>query len=203
MSMAVDLTNAAPQGAKHFDVLIVGAGISGIDAAYHLQKECPGKSFVLLETQETFGGTWNTHKYPGIRSDSDLFTFGYGWKPWEGPLIATADEILNYLDEALDEQNIREHIRYRHQVEDASWSSEEKQWTLRVRDDESGEDFFLQVTSCGCVRVITAIQKVTHQTSRAWTSSRDGSCIPRHGRRIWTTPTGKSLSSVPARRRRP
>ena len=140
MSMAVDLTNAAPQGAKHFDVLIVGAGISGIDAAYHLQKECPGKSFVLLETQETFGGTWNTHKYPGIRSDSDLFTFGYGWKPWEGPLIATADEILNYLDNALDEQNIREHIRYRHQVEDACWSSKAKQWSLRVRDDESGEE---------------------------------------------------------------
>ena len=93
MSIAVDLTEASPEGAKHFDVLIVGAGISGIDAAYHLQKECPGKSFVLLETQETFGGTWNTHKYPGIRSDSDLFTFGYGWKPWEGPLIATADEI--------------------------------------------------------------------------------------------------------------
>ena len=71
--------------AEHFDVLIVGAGISGIDAAYHLQQECPAKSFVLLETQETFGGTWTTHKYPGIRSDSDLFTFGYGWNPLGRP----------------------------------------------------------------------------------------------------------------------
>ena len=125
--------------AEHFDVLIVGAGISGIDAAYHMQKECRGKSFVLLETQETFGGTWTTHKYPGIRSDSDLFTFGYGWKPWDGPLIATADEILSYLDEALDEQDIRKHIRYRHKVTDASWSNEDKQWILTVTDIDSGD----------------------------------------------------------------
>ena len=79
---------------EHFDVLIVGAGISGIDAAYHLQQYCPDKSFALLERQESFGGTWLTHKFPGIRSDSDLFTFGYGWKPWLGPPIATAPEIL-------------------------------------------------------------------------------------------------------------
>ena len=125
--------------AEHFDVLIVGASISGIDAAYHLQQECRGKSFVLLETQETFGGTWTTHKYPGIRSDSDLFTFGYGWKPWEGPLIATADEILKYLDEALDEQDIRKHIRYHHKVTDASWSNEDKQWILTVTDIDSGD----------------------------------------------------------------
>lgn len=125
--------------ADHFDVLIVGAGISGIDAAYHMQQECPGKRFVLLETQETFGGTWTTHKYPGIRSDSDLFTFGYGWKPWDGPLIATADEILSYLDEALDEQDIRKHIRYRHKVTDASWSNEDKQWVLTVTDIDSGD----------------------------------------------------------------
>ena len=125
--------------AEHFDVLIVGAGISGIDAAYHMQQECRGKSFVLLETQETFGGTWTTHKYPGIRSDSDLFTFGYGWKPWEGPLIATADEILKYLDEALDEQDIRKHIRYHHKVTDASWSNEDKQWILTVTDIDSGD----------------------------------------------------------------
>ena len=73
---------------EYFDVLIIGAGISGIDAAWHLQQRCPDKSFALLESQDGFGGTWKTHKYPGIRSDSDLFTFGYKWKPWSGPPIA-------------------------------------------------------------------------------------------------------------------
>lgn len=140
MNVAAEIKQQNPVSAEHFDVLIVGAGISGIDAAYHLQQECPDKSFVLLETQETFGGTWATHKYPGIRSDSDLFTFGYGWKPWKGALIASAAEILNYLDEALDEQDIRRHIRYQYQVGDATWSSEEKQWTLTVTDTNSGEE---------------------------------------------------------------
>ncbi|MCB1078840.1 MAG: NAD(P)-binding protein, partial [Verrucomicrobiae bacterium] len=72
-----------------FDVLIIGAGISGIDAAYHLKKLCPGKRFALLEAREKFGGTWNIHKFPGIRSDSDLYTFGFGWKPWTGIPLAT------------------------------------------------------------------------------------------------------------------
>lgn len=122
----------AQQAVEHFDVLIVGAGISGIDAAYHLQQQCPGKSFALLENQKSFGGTWLTHKFPGIRSDSDLFTFGYKWKPWTGVPIATAEEILKYLDEVIEEQQLGEHIRYRHQVKSATWSSEDKQWTLEV-----------------------------------------------------------------------
>ena len=76
---------------EHFDVLVVGAGISGVGGAYHLTTQCPDKSFVVLETQESFGGTWLTHTYPGIRSDSDLYTFGYRFKPWTGPPIATAE----------------------------------------------------------------------------------------------------------------
>jgi len=91
MSVAAEVETNSAEDVEHFDVLIVGAGISGIDAAYYLQKDCPGKSFALLEVQESFGGTWLTHKYPGIRSDSDLFTFGYGWKPWKGVPIATAE----------------------------------------------------------------------------------------------------------------
>ena len=129
----------AAQDVENFDVLIVGAGISGIDAAYHLQQNCPGKTFVLLENQESYGGTWLTHKYPGIRSDSDLFTFGYSWKPWEDKPIATADKILRYLDEALDEQDIRRHVRYRHQVKAARWSSADKRWSVEVLDKETGE----------------------------------------------------------------
>jgi cation diffusion facilitator CzcD-associated flavoprotein CzcO len=83
-----------PNAAEHVDVLIAGAGISGIGGAYHLQQQCPGKSFVVLESQAGYGGTWRTHRYPGIRSDSDLFTFGYRFKPWSGKPIASAPEIL-------------------------------------------------------------------------------------------------------------
>src|ERR1044071_3676294 len=97
-SMA-DLAMPMPaRPSEQFDVLIVGAGISGIGGAYHLTQQCPGTSFVVLETQETFGGTWWTHRYPGIRSDSDLYTFGYRFKPWTGAPIATAAEILRYMD---------------------------------------------------------------------------------------------------------
>jgi cation diffusion facilitator CzcD-associated flavoprotein CzcO len=124
---------------EHFDVLIVGAGISGIDAAYHLQQNFPQRSFALLETLESFGGTWLTHKYPGIRSDSDLFTFGFKWKPWMSAPIATADEILKYLDEALSDNDLHRHIRYRHQVKTASWHSSDKRWRLTVENLASGE----------------------------------------------------------------
>lgn len=127
------------QAAGHFDVLIVGAGISGIDAAHYLQNECPGRSFTLLETQESFGGTWLTHKYPGIRSDSDLFTFGYKWKPWMGAPIATAEQILKYLDEVLDEEDIRRHIQYQIRVTDASWSSEDGLWTVFAERVDNSE----------------------------------------------------------------
>ncbi|UCD69910.1 MAG: NAD(P)/FAD-dependent oxidoreductase [Betaproteobacteria bacterium] len=126
-------------GTQHYDVLVVGAGISGIDAAYHLQQNCPGKSFLMLDTQKEFGGTWRTHKFPGIRSDSDLFTFGYKWKPWSGVPIATAEEILNYLGEVIDERGLSKHIRYSHRVKSASWSGKDKRWTLEVECDDQSE----------------------------------------------------------------
>ena len=139
MNVATEIDRPASQAVEHFDVLIVGAGISGIDCAYHLQQDCPDKRFVLLDTQESFGGTWLTHTFPGIRSDSDLFTFGFSWKPWSGPPIATGDEILKYLDEALDETDIRRHIRYHHHVTTAAWSSDDKRWTFEVTQLETGE----------------------------------------------------------------
>ena len=122
----------------HYDVLIVGAGISGIDAAYHLQRDMPGKTFAMLDKQASFGGTWYVHRYPGIRSDSDLYTFGYSWKPWTGVPIAKADEILKYLDEAIDEQDLRRHMRFGQNVRAASWDSEAALWTLTVEDLATG-----------------------------------------------------------------
>jgi cation diffusion facilitator CzcD-associated flavoprotein CzcO len=131
--------NPSPAKTEHFDVLIVGAGISGVGAAYHLTDQCPGKSFVVLEGLESFGGTWHMHRYPGIRSDSDLYTFGYRFKPWTGPPIATAQEILDYMGEVIDENGIAEHIRYEHKISTASWSSVDNLWTIEGTRTDTGE----------------------------------------------------------------
>ena len=124
---------------EHFDVLIVGAGISGIDAAHHLVEECPDKSFAILENKDSFGGTWHQHTYPGVRSDSDLYTFGYGFKPWSGKPIAEAGAILEYLGEAIEDDHIDQHIRYQHQVLSASWSSDDQHWLIEARRKDTGE----------------------------------------------------------------
>ena len=112
MDDATAIARTTPAKTEHFDVLIVGAGISGVGGAWHLTKQCPGTRFVVLESKETFGGTWITHRYPGIRSDSDLHTFGYRFKPWLGAPIATAAEILSYMGEVIDENDLARHIRY-------------------------------------------------------------------------------------------
>ncbi len=130
MNDATALTRAASVTTEHFDVLIVGAGISGVGAAYHLTTQCPATRFVVLELKETFGGTWITHKYPGIRSDSDLHTFGYRFKPWTGVPIATAEEILHYMGEVIEENGLAPHIRYRHKITGATWSSRDNRWTI-------------------------------------------------------------------------
>jgi cation diffusion facilitator CzcD-associated flavoprotein CzcO len=132
-------TKPGPRHSEHFDVVIVGAGISGIGGAYHLAKQCPGTTFVVLEAQESFGGTWWTHRYPGIRSDSDLYTFGYRFKPWTGPPIATAAEILSYMGEVIKENDLGGHIRYRHQISAARWSSHDHLWTLEATRTDTGE----------------------------------------------------------------
>ncbi len=124
---------------QHFDVLIVGAGISGVGGAYHLTRQRPDTTFVVLESQADFGGTWRTHTYPGIRSDSDLYTFGYRFKPWTGAPIATADEILTYMGEVIDDNDLARHIRYQHQISHASWSSEDHLWTLEATRDDTAD----------------------------------------------------------------
>ena len=126
-------------GPEHFDVLVVGAGISGVGAAWHLQTQSPGTRYAVLESKATFGGTWVTHTYPGIRSDSDLYTFGYRFKPWTGAPIATSEEILKYMGEVIQENGLAPHIRYGHAIVSASWSSAERRWTLQVKRESTGE----------------------------------------------------------------
>jgi cation diffusion facilitator CzcD-associated flavoprotein CzcO len=127
------------QDAGHVDVLIVGAGVSGIGAAHHLRDQFPDRTFVILDAQDNRGGTWWTHRYPGVRSDSDLFTYGYRFKPWRGPAIAAGEEILAYLDEVIDEDDLAGRIRYRHRVTAASWSTEDRRWTVEVVRDDTGQ----------------------------------------------------------------
>lgn len=121
---------------EHFDVLIIGAGISGIGAAHHLREQCPEKSFVIVDSFAGFGGTWRTHRYPGARSDSDLYTYGYRFKPWTGAPIAAKDEIMKYIGDVVADEELERHIRYEHTVVRANWSSDDKLWTLdAVRGD--------------------------------------------------------------------
>lgn len=124
---------------NHTDVLIIGAGISGIGAAYHLQQQCPDKSYKILDAQAAIGGTWTTHTYPGIRSDSDFFTFGYRFKPWTGAPIASAAQILKYLREVIDENGIQTHIHHQQSVLSANWESQHQRWSLQVLDGHTNE----------------------------------------------------------------
>ncbi|MDI1259504.1 NAD(P)/FAD-dependent oxidoreductase [Aquabacterium sp.] len=131
---------------EHFDVLIVGAGLSGIGAARHLQAHCPDKRYAILEGRDTTGGTWDLFRYPGIRSDSDMYTLGYNFKPWTEPqVIADGDRIRNYIRETARENNIESNIRCGHKVLSADWRSEAATWTLTVQKS-SGET--VQMT-CG------------------------------------------------------
>ena len=111
---------------QHVDVIIVGAGLSGIGAAYRLQEQCPGKTYAVLESREAVGGTWDLFRYPGIRSDSDMYTLSFPFKPWtNAKAIADGGDIRDYIDQAADEFGIRDHIRFGHRVVRASWSSDE------------------------------------------------------------------------------
>ena len=118
---------------QEFDVVIVGAGLSGISAAYHLQKNCPNKTFSILERRKQIGGTWDLFRYPGIRSDSDMFTLGYAFKPWPtDKSIAPGDSIRDYVQETAKENDIEKHIQFQQKLVRSSWSSVEARWTLDI-----------------------------------------------------------------------
>ena len=138
----------APQSrtpTEHFDVLIVGAGLSGIGAAWHLQKNCPGKSYAILEGRAASGGTWDLFRYPGVRSDSDMYTLGYRFRPWkDAKAIADGPAILSYIREVASDHDIDRHIRYDHRVVGASWSTPDARWTVEI--ERGGERVSL---SCG------------------------------------------------------
>jgi len=145
------MTSHQPQEREHVNVLIVGAGLSGIGAGVHLQQNCPDKSYAILESREAIGGTWDLFRYPGIRSDSDMYTLGYSFKPWnDQDSIAAGEKIRNYIRETAREYRVEEKIRFGHKVVSAEWSSDEALWTVRA--EHEGEiveltcDFFYGCT---------------------------------------------------------
>ncbi|HET7310618.1 MAG TPA: NAD(P)/FAD-dependent oxidoreductase [Mycobacteriales bacterium] len=131
---------------EHVDVLVIGAGLSGVGAGCHLTMSCPGKSFAILESRETIGGTWDLFRYPGIRSDSDMYTLGYPFRPWkEAKAIADGPSILRYVRETAAEFGVDKKVRFRHKVVAASWSSDDLRWTVDIERTDTGER--LQMTA--------------------------------------------------------
>lgn len=147
VQQAADFLRQAPARgqAELLDVLIVGAGLSGIGAAVHLQQACPGKTFALLEAREVLGGTWDLFRYPGVRSDSDMYTLGYEFKPWrQAKAIADGPAILRYLQDTAAEHGISHHIRYQHRVLAADWSASTARWTLTVQPGDGAQTVQVQ-----------------------------------------------------------
>ena len=137
----------------HVDVLVIGAGISGISAAHHLQTQCPHKSFLILEGRDSIGGTWDLFKYPGIRSDSDMYTLGFSFRPWRDPkAIADGPSIMSYLHGAVEDDGLQDKIRFGRKVINAQWSSQAAQWTLTVLNTQSQQE---EVFTCGFVHLCT------------------------------------------------
>jgi len=165
----------------HLDVLIVGAGLSGISAAWHLQARCPTRSYAIVEAREAMGGTWDLFRYPGIRSDSDKYTFGYRFRPWAGSkMLADGADIRHYIAETAHEHGIDRHIRYQHRMTSASWSSTDAQWTVEL---EVGPDGTPTTLTCGFLYACTGYYDYEQGHTPTWrgTESFGGQVVhPQH-----------------------
>ncbi|MDQ2723923.1 MAG: NAD(P)/FAD-dependent oxidoreductase [Actinomycetota bacterium] len=138
-----------PDTVEHLDVLVVGAGLSGIGAAHYLQTECPWAAYAIFEARQAIGGTWDLFRYPGIRSDSDMFTLGYSFRPWDGEKsIADGDSILQYIKDTATDAGIDKHIRFNHRIVSAEWSSDQSAWHVTAERTDTGETVEL---TCGFV----------------------------------------------------
>lgn len=134
------MVSAVSDKVPHVDVLIIGAGLSGIGAAYHLQQKCPEKSYLIFEGRSTSGGTWDLFRYPGVRSDSDMHTLGYAFKPWKAArAIADGPSIREYIRETAQENGIKQYIRYDHKVVSAEWNTDKGRWIVRAERQDNGE----------------------------------------------------------------
>ena len=137
-------TAARDDGVEHLDVLVVGAGLSGVGAGHYLQTKCPWASYAIFEARDAIGGTWDLFRYPGIRSDSDMHTLGYSFRPWRGEKsIADGDSILQYIKETAAESKVDRHIRFNHKVTAADWSSENSCWHVTAERTDTGETISL------------------------------------------------------------
>ena len=151
---------------EHFDVIIVGAGLSGVGGACHLKTYCPRKSFVILEGRERMGGTWDLFRYPGVRSDSDMYTLGYRFRPWrDNKAMADGPSILNYIRETSAEYGIDNSIRYNHRVRRVSWSADEMQWTVDV---ETGPDKQVVQLTCNFLYLCTGYYDYDNGYTPEW-----------------------------------
>ena len=169
---------------EHFDVLIVGAGISGIGAAYHMQDQCPASPSSCSRSSSVSAARGAPTRYPGIRSDSDLYTFGYRFKPWTGAPIASAEEILKYMGEVIEENDLAPHIRYHHAIYPRRVVERRRAVDAEVtRTDRPARPRPARSppTSCGCARATTSTSRATRPSGPAWTTSRVASCIRRRG----------------------
>ena len=138
---------------EHFDVLVIGAGLSGIGAAWHLQTFCPGRTFAILEGRGAIGGTWDLFRYPGVRSDSDMYTLGYRFRPWrDGQAIADGPSIKAYIEDTARDSGIDRKIRFHHRMVGAEWSSAEARWTVTA---EVGEERSPVRFTCGFLYTCT------------------------------------------------
>ena len=186
----------------NFDVLIVGAGLSGIGMACQLKTQCPGKRVALLERRAAIGGTWDLFRYPGVRSDSDMFTFGYQFRPWnELKVLADGESIRRYVDETAREYGVDKDIRFGIKTTQASWSSEHKRWTISAIDESSGEAAPSLATTWSTAPATTTTTTAICRAFPASSASRGNASIRSIGRRSWTTAASASSSSAAARPR--